>query len=99
MSIFDICLAFLILAGAFALICLGIMLLKTASTLKDVSQLSQDLDVTVGKVNKTVDDVNYKMDQLNAPIETINRVFTTKRENPGILGTILGVRSFFTKKK
>lgn len=100
MSIFDICLAFLILAGAFAFICLGITLLKTAQTLKDVSHLSQDIDITVTKVNKTVDDVNYKMDQLNAPVEFVNNIFTKKKKsnNAGLLGTLVGLKSFFKKK-
>jgi hypothetical protein len=98
MSAFDICLAFLILSGSFALICLGILLLKSSQVLKDVSALTKEVEVTIDKVNKTVDDVNYKMDQMNAPVEFVNRVFTKRSQNPGILGTILGLKSFFKKK-
>ena len=71
MSAFDICLAFLILSGSFALICLGILLLKSSQVLKDVSALTKEVEVTIDKVNKTVDDVNYKMDQMNAPVMII----------------------------
>ncbi len=100
MSTVEVCLCFLILGGAFALVSLGVFLLKAAHALQDVSTLSEDLETTITKVNTTLDDVNYKMDKMNAPIDLMSGFFERKKSNPGILGMALGLgKSILSKKK
>ena len=96
MSTLDVCVAILVVAGAFALVSLGILLLKAAKTLQDVSIIAHNLDITVTKVNKTVDDINYKLDLLNAPVELVKRTFTKKRNfGSNLLGFVMNL---FRKK-
>ena len=47
MSTLDVCVDILVVAGAFALVSLGILLLKAAKTLQDVSIIAHNLDITV----------------------------------------------------
>ena len=82
MSTLDVCVAILVVAGAFALVSLGILLLKAARTLQDVSIIAHNLDITVTKVNKTV--------------ELVNRTFTKRRNlGSGLLGFVMNL---FKKK-
>lgn len=98
MDILTICLCILVLAGVFALVCLGVFLIHALSTLKDVKYLINHLETTISKVNVTVDDVNYKMDKLNEPINAVSGIFSKKRSGTGILGTVLGLKNILKKK-
>ncbi len=84
MSIMDLCFSILILAGAFAIMALGMVFLRTSALIKSINQITANLPETIERVNKILDDINYKLDLLNAPIETINRLFEPKhsRFNP-----------------
>jgi len=92
MNYLQICLCFLLLAGAFALIALGVLLFRSSTAVKEVGEITEDLKVTVSKANVTLDDVNYKLGQLNAPVEAVNGFFVRKKEKTGILGTIINVK-------
>lgn len=95
MKAIDICLCFLTVSGAFALISLGVLFIRIAGTLKEVNVLFPRVDETITKINSAIDDVNYKLDQLNAPVELINRTFSKRHTSGGILGFItklLGLR-------
>ncbi|MDD8048925.1 MAG: DUF948 domain-containing protein [Thomasclavelia sp.] len=91
MEAMDICFCVLILSGAFCLVSLGVLLLRTSTTVKLTGKLVDRLQVTIDKVDKIIDDVNYKMDLLNAPVETISRFFDPSRPKFNPLGTILGI--------
>lgn len=97
MSAIDLCLCILIVAGAFACICLGILFIKMLSTLEQVNmtlmEAQKSLDkanVTIETANKTIDDVNYKLDLLNAPFEKVNGFFN-KTNNNGMLNKTAGI--------
>jgi hypothetical protein len=98
MNYIDLCLCFLILSGAFALICLGVLLLKTSATMKEVTSTMSILQVTMDKANKTLDDVNGKMEMLNAPVEAVSGFFGRDRSHSGVLASLLAIKSMFTKK-
>jgi len=97
MSAIDLCLCILIVAGAFACICLGILFIKMLSTLEQVNmtlmEAQKSLDkanVTIETANKTIDDVNYKLDLLNAPFEKVNGFFN-KTNNNSMLNKTAGI--------
>ena len=98
MDYVDLCTCFLILSGAFALICLGVLLLKTSSTMKEVTGMLKVLQVTLEKANKTLDDINVKLDMLNAPIEMVSGFFNRDRARNGFLASFLAAKSMFKKK-
>lgn len=98
MDYIDLCTCFLILSGAFALVCLGVLLLKTSSTMKEVTAMLQVLQVTLDKANKTLDDINEKMEMLNAPVEMVSGFFNRDRARSGLLASLLAIRSMFKKK-
>lgn len=78
-DIMDISFSILILAGAFALLTLGLVFLRTSALIQSINQIVSNLPETIDRVNKILDDVNYKLDLMNAPIETINHLFNPKR--------------------
>jgi len=88
MSTLTICICFLVLSASFALISLGIFLLRAAKAVTGVNELTGDLQTTTTKVNVAMDDVNYKLEKLNAPVEVVNAFFEKKKNRPGIIGTI-----------
>ncbi len=98
MNYIDLCLCFLILSGAFALICLGVLLLKTSATMKEVTTVMTVLEATMDKANKTLDDINSKMEMLNAPVEAVSGFFNRERSHSGILASLLAIKSMFTRK-
>lgn len=98
MDYIDLCTCFLILSGAFALVCLGVLLLKTSSTMKEVTVMLQVLQVTLDKANKTLDDINEKMAMLNAPVEMVSGFFNRDRARSGFLASLLAIKSMFKKK-
>lgn len=95
----DLCTCFLILSGAFTLICLGVLLLKASTTINEVTTTLKVVQVTLDKANKTLDDVNVKLEMLNTPIAVISGFFNRDRSNSGFLGGIMAAKSLFKKKK
>lgn len=79
MDAMQMCYCVLILAGAFALVGLGILFIRTASALKQTGDTVEMVQETLKRVDKVLDDVNYKLDLLNAPVETIARFFDPNR--------------------
>ena len=74
MTTMDICYCVLILAGAFCLVALGVLFIRTSTAIKqtgDTVEMAQD---TLKRVDKVLDDVNYKLDLLNAPVETVAKI-------------------------
>lgn len=94
MTAMDVCFCVLILAGAFALMSLGVLLLRTSTTIKIAGIIMDRAQITISKVDKILDDVTYKMDLLNAPVETIAKFFDPNRPKFNPIKTIL---SFFKK--
>lgn len=94
MTAMDVCFCVLILAGAFALMSLGVLLLRTSTTIKIAGIIMDRVQITIGKVDKILDDITYKMDLLNAPVETVARFFDPDRPKFNPIKTILG---FFKK--
>ena len=97
MSALDLCVCLLVIAGAFACICLGVVLIKLLSTLEQVNmtlmEAQKSLDkanVTIATANKTIDDVNYKLELLNAPFEKVNGIFNKTKDN-SILNKTAGI--------
>lgn len=79
MTTMDICYCVLILAGAFCLVALGVLFIRTSTAIKqtgDTVEMAQD---TLKRVDKVLDDVNYKLDLLNAPVETVAKFFDPQR--------------------
>ena len=75
MTALDICYCVLILAGAFALVCLGILLLRSSITVKQIGNTVEMAQNTINKAEKIMDDISYKLRLLNAPVESIARFF------------------------
>ena len=66
MTALDICYCVLILAGAFALVCLGILLLRSSITVKQIGNTVEMAQNTINKAEKIMDDISYKLRLLNA---------------------------------
>ena len=79
MTAIDVCYCVLILSGAFALVSLGILLLRSSTTVKQVGNTVEMAQSTINKADKIMDDITYKLDLLNAPVETIARFFDPNR--------------------
>lgn len=75
MSVMDVCFSVLILSGAFAIVALGLVFLRSSALIQSINNIVATLPDTIGRVDQILDDVNYKLDLLNAPLETINRLF------------------------
>ena len=65
MTALDICYCVLILAGAFALVCLGILLLRSSITVKQIGNTVEMAQNTINKAEKIMDDISYKLRLLN----------------------------------
>lgn len=70
-----ICMCILILSGAFALLSLGLLLIRLSGTVKEATVLMTMLETTINKVNAILDDIDNKMDMLNAPVELVSGLF------------------------
>ena len=93
MTTMDICYCVLILAGAFCLVALGVLFIRTAiKQTGDTVEMAQD---TLKRVDKVLDDVNYKLDLLNAPVETVAKFFDPQRPKFNPLKMMMS----FIKKK
>ncbi|MDD3028426.1 MAG: hypothetical protein PHI41_10330 [Erysipelotrichaceae bacterium] len=75
MSVMDVCFSVLILSGAFAIMALGLVFLRSSALIQSLNNIVATLPETIDRVNKILDDIDYKLDLLNAPLETINRLF------------------------
>ncbi len=75
MTAIEICYSVLLLAGAFALVSLGIFFIRSAVAVKQMGETAKQIQTTIAKVNIVADDLAYKLDLLNAPIETIYNFF------------------------
>lgn len=95
----DLCTCFLILSGAFTLICLGVLLLKASTTVTEVTSTLKVLQVTLDKANKTLDDINVKLEMLNTPIAVISGFFNRDRSNSSFFSGIMAIKSIFKKRK
>lgn len=89
----------LILSGAFALICLGVLLLRTSGAVREVTVLMKILETTLEKTNHILDDVNNKMEMLNAPVELVSGFFSKGGLKAGLFSGIAAVTSMFRKNK
>lgn len=90
MTAMDICYCVLILSGAFALVALGILLIRTSVTVKQTGETVEMAQSTLTRVDKVLDDVNYKLDLLNAPVESVARFFDPNRPRFNLIKAILG---------
>lgn len=93
-----VCLCILILSGAFALLSLGLLLIRLSGTVKEVTVLMTLLETTIHKVNDILDDIDNKMDMLNAPVELVSGIFS----RGGLKSTVFAGLGFLTsllKKK
>lgn len=89
MTAIEVCYCVLILAGAFALVALGIFFMRTSITVKQVGNTVEMAQTTLEKVDRVMDDVAYKMDLLNAPVESIARFFDPNRPKFSLFGAIM----------
>jgi len=99
MRAIDICYCVLILSGAFALISLGLLLIRSSLAVKEATILMQMLETTITKVNHILDDVNNKLEMLNAPVDLITGIFSRGRMKAGLLSGVGIISSMFKRKK
>ncbi len=71
-----VCYCILLLSGAFALLSLGLLLIRLAGAVKEVTVIVTMLETTVDKVNVILDDVQKKLEMLDAPFELVDRIFS-----------------------
>lgn len=91
MTAMDVCFCVLILAGAFALVSLGILFIRSSVTVKQVGTTVEMAQETIEKADKIMDDINYKLNLLNAPIESIARFFDPNRPKFNPISAIIGL--------
>lgn len=89
----------LILSGAFALICLGLLLLKLSGAVKEATTLMTIVETTLAKVNHILDDVNNKLEMLNAPVELVSSIFAKGAMKTGMFSIFAALTSMFRRKK
>jgi uncharacterized protein YoxC len=99
MDAIQICYCILILSGAFALVSLGLLLIQTASTVKEVSALLTMLETTISKVNHILDDIDNKLQLLNAPVELITGIFSKTGLKSGVMSGVGFASSLLKRKK
>ena len=85
----------LILAGAFCLVALGVLFIRTSTAIKQTGDTVEMAHDTLKRVDKVLDDVNYKLDLLNAPVETVAKFFDPQRPKFNPLKMMMS----FIKKK
>lgn len=95
----EICYCILILSGAFALISLGLLLIQSSSTMKEVTVLMKMLETTITKANHILDDIDNKLDMLNAPVELVTGLFSRGALKTGLFSGLEFVSSLFKRKK
>ena len=80
MTTVEVCLCILLVAGAFALICLGIFFIKSLSTLEELNH----------SMILTVDNVNCKLEALDALGDRVNGFFQSGSRS-SLLGKATGL--------
>jgi hypothetical protein len=93
-----ICMCILILSGAFALLSLGLLLIRLSGTVKEATVLMTMLETTINKVNAILDDIDNKMDMLNAPVELVSGLFSKGGLKSTALASLGFLTSLFRKK-
>ena len=99
MSTIEICYAILIIAGAFALLSLGLFFIQSSTAIKEATFLMKMLETTITKCNTLLDDVDNKMDMLNAPVELFTGLFSRNAMRAGILSGAGLISSIFGRRK
>lgn len=94
-----VCYCILILSGAFALMSLGLLLIRMSGAVKEATVLMTMLETTLAKVNHILDDVNNKMEMLNAPVELVSGFFSKGAMKTGLFSLIAALTSMFRRKK
>jgi hypothetical protein len=89
MTAMEVSYCVLILSGAFALIALGILFLRSSISIKQLGNTAEMAQETLEKVDRVIDDANYKLDLLNAPVESIAHFFNPKRPRFSLVSVIL----------
>lgn len=89
----------ILLSGAFALVSLGLLFIRTSTLLQEATKLLTMLEVTIEKANHILDDVNTKLDMLNAPVELVTGFFSKGRMKLGAVSAISALGTLFKKKK
>ena len=98
MTAVEICLCILLVAGAFACICLGILFIRMLSTLDEANSSLREMNRAIDKANHTIDDLNYKLKLMNAPIEKVSGLFAHK-SNSSFLGRTLSMAGAYRAGK
>ena len=94
-----VCYCILILSGAFALLSLGLLLIRMSGAVKEATVLMTIVETTLTKVNHILDDVNNKMEMLNAPVELVSGFFSKGAMKTGLFSIIAALTSMFRRKK
>lgn len=94
-----VCYCILILSGAFALLSLGLLLIRLSGAVKEATVLMTIVETTLAKVNHILDDVNNKMEMLNAPVELVSGFFSKGAMKTGLFSIIAALTSMFRRKK
>ncbi|MEG0275430.1 MAG: hypothetical protein RR630_00230 [Coprobacillus sp.] len=94
-----VCYCILILSGAFALLSLGLLLIRMSGAVKEATILMKITETTLEKVNHILDDINNKMEMLNAPVELVSGFFNKGALKAGLFSGLLGLKSLFSRKK
>ncbi len=89
----------LLLSGAFALVCLGFLLISISGAVKEATVLMKITETTLDKVNHILDDVNNKLEMLNAPVELVNGFFSKGFLKAGLFSGLTALLSIFKRKK
>ncbi len=97
MSAIDVCYCILILSGAFALIALGLLLIRSSGAVKEATVLMQMSEETIKKVNLILDDINHKLELLDTPVQFVDRIFTKGAMKSGVFSAVGLLTSFFKK--
>lgn len=90
MTAVEVCLCVLLVAGAFALICLGIVFIKSLSTLEEINHSMIEAQKTIENVNLTIDNVNRKLDAIDTLVDRVNSLFQSG-SRPSLLGKAAGI--------
>lgn len=94
-----VCVCILILSAAFALLSLGLLLIRTSGAVKETTTLMTILETTLEKTNHILDDVDNKLEMLNAPVELVSGIFSSGGLKAGMLSMLGFLTSKIRRKK
>lgn len=89
MTAVEVCLCVLLVAGAFALICIGIVFIKSLSTLEELNHSMIEAQKTIENVNLTIDNVNRKLEAVDALVDKAHAIYSGSRQ--GLFGKAAGL--------